>query len=54
MQEFKPTTTSNSIKGDIDLLEVMKIIFGGKWIIFVCTIFMSISVVIFSLNLPNI
>ena len=39
---------------DIDLLELLHVIYDGKWIIIFLTILISISGLIYSLSLPNI
>lgn len=45
---------SNQTNDEIDLLELMKAIWKGKWIIFISTTIFAIGSVIYALSLPNI
>ena len=54
MQETSNNTHSNSQIDEIDIWELFRVLFQGKWIIVSVTTFASIIGVVYSLQLPNI
>ena len=54
MQEAHSNKYPNDFEDEIDLRELLNVLFEGKWIIVSLTAFVSIIGVIYSLSLPNI
>ena len=48
------TDQAKSVNEEIDLIQLIKVLMSGKWIILSVTTIASILVVIYSLSLPNI
>ncbi len=51
---MKNTDQAKSVNEEIDLIQLIKVLMSGKWIILSITTIASILVVIYSLSLPNI
>lgn len=45
---------NNEVNGDIDIRELLAILWGSKLLIFLVTSFFSVAAIIYSINLPNI
>ena len=54
MQEKYSNNDSNNFENEIDFLELLYVLWQGKWIIVSLTAFVSIIGVLYSLSLPNI
>lgn len=54
MQEEQTNKHPNDFEDEIDLLELLSVLWQGKWIVVTITSFVSIAAVIYSLSLPNI
>lgn len=54
MQEAHSNKHSNDFDDEIDILELLKVLLRGKWIIISVTAFVSIIGVLYSLSLPNL
>jgi len=54
MQEKHSNNDSNNFENEIDFLELLYVLWQGKWIIVSLTAFVSIIGVLYSLSLPNI